>query len=215
MQDPLRPLRIAGVLAATLALAGTARAGERPALRLPFAGEVRAGETIELSWTGIDADVHELEILLSIDGGRGPRVRVSPELDPRAGAWRWRVPNLPTGEARLSLRIGRGRHELEAGASEIFRIVGTPDQEPERDVVHEGSWWRGPAPLETRTPGLSAACEWSNGAGHRKHARRPRQPNAASDQPVARARGTIVAASEPAAESTPIPRTPRFTPPRE
>src|SRR5438046_691846 len=64
----------------------------RARIALP-ARELRAGEVLELRWSELPARVEEMEILLSVDGGRRYGLRVSPECDPLTGCFRWRVPN--------------------------------------------------------------------------------------------------------------------------
>lgn len=104
--------------------------------------EVRAGEMIEIHWNDPGVEVPEIEILLSLDGGAHYPLRVSPELDPRAGRFRWRVPNLSSADARLRIRFGHGPSENwgEPGAS--FRIVGAPGA-ADLDQICEYGWWSG------------------------------------------------------------------------
>jgi len=104
------------------------------------AGDALAGRTIALRWSPLPSDVQEIEILLSLDGGRSYGLRVSPQLDPREGRYVWRVPNLPAANARLRLRIGTARDERLSAPSAPFRIVGTTGA-PERQRFHEGGWW--------------------------------------------------------------------------
>jgi hypothetical protein len=137
---------IAAVLAFGCLLApGRARADDGPGrdLRVFIRGdEVRAGEVVVIRWNDPGADVPELEILLSLDGGQHYPLRVTPELDPRAGRYRWRVPNLSSGDARLRIRFGHGIEERwgEPGAS--FRIVGAPGA-VSLDQFCENGWWKG------------------------------------------------------------------------
>src|SRR5262249_46858057 len=81
--------RLARPLLALLvcAVPGISRAGSiLPALP----GEVRGGESVEVRWRAVAAEVHEVELELSLDGGRW--VRISPELEPHEGRFVWRAP---------------------------------------------------------------------------------------------------------------------------
>jgi hypothetical protein len=123
-----------------------------PALETGIRESVRAGERIDLKWTGIDASIEELEIQLSVDGGRHFTLRVTPELDARAGHFVWRVPNLATADARLRVRFNRGGREIEGSTSAAFRIMPRADDAPEYAQIHEGAWWMG-----TRDPEAAPA----------------------------------------------------------
>jgi hypothetical protein len=126
-------------------LPGAASAAGGGSLEVP--GTVVAGQFVELTWHGIPADVEEMELLLSLDGGRGYHVRVSPELDGREGSYRWRVPDLPTGTARLMLRVGGEEGERVGATSREFRILHAADA-PRPDLVfHEGVLWTGFGPM--------------------------------------------------------------------
>jgi hypothetical protein len=127
--------------AATEAGARVDTAGKPLAIDTP--GNVHAGDTITLTWRGSAGSADEMELLLSLDGGRHFDVRVSPECDPRRGQWRWRVPNLPSADARLAIRVGDERGERLASVSARFAIVGAEGAPIERRQVHEGSWWSG------------------------------------------------------------------------
>jgi hypothetical protein len=118
-----------------------------PRLVLPAASEFRAGDTIEVRWDAVDPSLDELELLLSLDGGRHYTLRISPELDPDHAAFRWRVPNLASGEARLRLRFHRDGRECDGEASRPFRIAAE-GADAELDQFHEGGWWSGEREVE-------------------------------------------------------------------
>ena len=148
---PTGVLRTA-LAAAAIAIAvpqARARAGDGPTLAPP-GGLVRAGETVELSWPPVPAGVEEMEILLSLDDGQSYPVRVSPELDARERRYRWRVPNLPAQRARLRLRLGTERAEIETEPTPAFRILGSEGASEDRAPVVEGTAWL--APREWRGP---------------------------------------------------------------
>ena len=104
--------------------------------------EVRAGEIIEIHWKAPGIEVPELEILLSLDGGAHYPLRVSPELDPLTGRFRWRVPNLSSADARLRIRFGHGASECWGEPSGTFRIIGAPGA-ADFDQICESGWWSG------------------------------------------------------------------------
>jgi hypothetical protein len=143
---------------------GAAPEGE-PGIELPPHPVLRAGESFEIRWSAADPAVDELEILLSIDGGRHFPLRISPELDARAGRYVWRVPNLSSAEARLRLRYHRGGREIDGAASAPFTLVASAEAGPagrgvtefesdqreteeERAPVQEGTWWPGLGSLD-------------------------------------------------------------------
>lgn len=126
----MTPRRSLAVLLAALALA----AGARPALayaRLaaPASGaELEAGSLATIAWEGLALPPHteEWEAFLSVDGGRTYPLRVTPHLDIRIRRFDFRVPDLPTREARLMLRFGDERREVEVEAPQRFAIVPGP-----------------------------------------------------------------------------------------
>lgn len=108
----------------------------------PTRGQVlHAGEWAEVEWTALPAGVEEFELLLSLDNGAGTTVRLTPQLDPSLGVYRWRVPNLPAEHARIRLRVGIDENEVLGPLGEPFEIVG----ESARPLVglrwREGEWW--------------------------------------------------------------------------
>jgi hypothetical protein len=147
---PLR-LLLAIVLAAC-ALVGVACASGRGTIEVP--ASVAAGRLVELRWRGIPADIEEAELLLSLDGGRSYPVRLTPELEARTTSFRWRVPDLPTEQAVLMLRVGDEEGERTGALSSCFRILHV-EGAPAPDLgFHEGEMWTGFEP--TRGPAESA-----------------------------------------------------------
>ena len=129
-------------ITATLAASARADASRHDLRLMPQPGVLRAGQVIELQWSAAPREVEELEIILSLDGGRTWRIRVSPELDADAGRYLWHVPDLPAERARLRIRAGDGRGgEWEGTPGETFRIVGSGRVgETERPLIERG-WW--------------------------------------------------------------------------
>ena len=111
-----------------IALAGfcvlTATAVARPVVfTSPRQGQVlRGGDVIEVSWTGVPASADEVELLLSLDGGRRVAVRLTEELSSGDRSYLWRVPNLSGRQAALVLRMGIGGREVESAPSALFEI---------------------------------------------------------------------------------------------
>ena len=100
--------------------------------------DVGAGDVIEIHWDALAANANEMELVLSLDGGRHFDLHVSPQLEPRLGRFVWRVPNLSTDQARLALRIGIRDREQIWVASSTFRIVGNASMPRGRVALREG-----------------------------------------------------------------------------
>jgi hypothetical protein len=187
---------------------------DEDATRLSCPGNVRAGEIVELRWSAPSADIEELEIMLSLDGGRTYDVRVSPELDPRANVWRWRVPNLPTSDARLRLRLGTRRGEREGMPTRAFTILAASDRPIERRQVHEGRWWDGPDAFERVAPlaSLGAPGEsLQSSAQERAAALPPRTPDVA-EECVTSGSAPATTVTDPATAARSAPHAARFFP---
>jgi hypothetical protein len=121
-----------------------------PALDVP--GMVEAGQRLEIRWAGLPETVQEVELELSLDGGRW--VRISPELEAREARYHWRVPAVTSARARLRLRAGGrdagGDFERELTTSAEFRIES---REPVAALHGSGlEWWR--------VGERAAACGW-------------------------------------------------------
>ncbi|MBI5170098.1 MAG: hypothetical protein HZA61_11460 [Candidatus Eisenbacteria bacterium] len=126
------------------------RAHAAARLHAPAGTTLHPGDRVELRWDGLDAGAREVELELSLDGGRW--VRISPELHALEGRWTWRVPAVAAERARIRLRAGGERREEVAATGAEFRIEARAailDSE-RRDFL--GEWW--PA-LDTRTRGAA------------------------------------------------------------
>jgi hypothetical protein len=135
------------VLLTALALsasAGPALASTRYArLMAPAAGEeLTAGSLATVAWEELALPPHteEWEAFLSVDGGRTYPLRVTPHLDIGIRRFSFRVPDLPTREARLMLRFGDERREVGFEAPQRFAIVPGPRHwaPPPRRVLSPG-----------------------------------------------------------------------------
>jgi len=104
-------------------LVRTAHAGEdAPRFVRAPQGVVHPGDVIELEWSVEGGDVDELEVVLAVDEGRRFTVRVTPELEPTAHRWSWKVPDLPSAHARLAIRYGEEEEERISEPTPEFRI---------------------------------------------------------------------------------------------
>jgi hypothetical protein len=143
-------------LLALLVLAAPASAA-RPAVRIVGAGAaLSAGQGVVVAWEGLPPDVDEVELLLSVDGGRRFPLRLTRSLDPAPGSFTWVVPALSTASARVRLRLGRaGCDEEESEPSDPFEIFVPPSSPSARFERREGEWWvvdaSGPVPSGLRS----------------------------------------------------------------
>ena len=123
--------RIPLLLLALVALPAFAAAADGPMARLvsPADGdELLAGSVVRIEWEGLNLPerAEEWEAFLSLDGGRTWPLRITPHLDLSIRRFDFRVPDLPTRDARILLRFGDERHE-EVGmeAPQRFAIAAT------------------------------------------------------------------------------------------
>jgi hypothetical protein len=100
--------------------------GQVARLVSPAAGaELAAGSVAMIEWEGLALPEHaeEWEAFLSLDGGRTWPVRVTPHLDVTIRRFAFRVPDLPTREARILLRFGDERREVGMETPQLFSIA--------------------------------------------------------------------------------------------
>jgi hypothetical protein len=125
-------LLLAVCVLAMMAFSGRAGAEENeesePRLYLPGGHVVRPGQWIDLRWTPADR-IAELEILLSVDGGRHYTIWVSPRLDPDRCRYLWQVPAL--GGAALSIRIRFNRDGREIEGAPMPLELSREEDQPE------------------------------------------------------------------------------------
>jgi hypothetical protein len=115
---------------------------------------VHAGDVVEIRWDALPPGVDEMELVLSVDGGRHYPIRISAEMSGRETSFRWRVPNLGARVARLRLRAHHDFREVESGPGSEFEIVTDLTRSAELEQVHEGGWWEGLDPIDGDARGL-------------------------------------------------------------
>ena len=87
---------------------------------------LHGGETVQIRWSGVPADAEEIELLLSVDGGRHFSLRLTDELDSGSGSFLWRVPSLLTDSASLAIRVGAHGEETVSAPGPLFRLSHSP-----------------------------------------------------------------------------------------
>jgi hypothetical protein len=104
---------IAVALSVAPLLVNTSKAtgGYSAQLISPIAGQVvYPGQKVRVEWRSILPPINlgacEMEVWLSLDGGRTFTSWISPWMDPKAQYFYWTVPNTPTNQAVLDIRFG-------------------------------------------------------------------------------------------------------------
>ncbi len=130
----------------------------------PGAGStLAAGDEVVVRWAGAPAAAEEMELLLSVDGGRHFAVRLTHELSGEATSYLWRVPELPAGAARLTLRANLDGREVEVGESASFAIgairAGADFAGPDGSIrfVRGEFWWLDQTVAGSETDGPALA----------------------------------------------------------
>jgi hypothetical protein len=121
-----------------------------PEFLSPGRGEALSpGSVVEVRWGSLCGSegaraFHEAELILSLDGGLTFPVRVSHELSTCETRTLWRVPVLPTGNARLAVRVGsewsRASEKIVAVSAE-FRILPDLDGRVQQLLRRAAEWW--------------------------------------------------------------------------
>jgi hypothetical protein len=145
---PLVRIVLAAAAIGLLAPLALTAEGETSAFSRPAAGAVLPAGAFEApAWSlaarqarGFD----EMELVLSLDGGRTFPVRVTRDLDPATRWLAWRVPALPTAHARLALRAG---DDGEPGAEEVLLVseefaIEADSAEPLEPIASVRGEWR-------------------------------------------------------------------------
>lgn len=139
----------------------------------PRPGEAfRAGSATTLAFD-VNEEIEEMEVLLSLDGGRTFPLRVTREMSGGTHQLNWRVPNLPTTRARLALRVGtEDEGEVIRDVSAEFTILPA-ENEPLEDVRPFRGEWRAGEALAEMPPGVPFDAAGLGGAGESIRALRP------------------------------------------
>jgi hypothetical protein len=122
-------LSFAGLLPVSHAGASVPEEELEPQLILPGSHAVLPGQVIVLEWTAAE-DVQELEILLSLDGGRTYPRWISPQLHPGDRRFVWRVPLDLGPSVRMRIRFNRGGREIEGAPSAPLAIADLRAPQP-------------------------------------------------------------------------------------
>jgi hypothetical protein len=104
---------------------------------------VAAGSVLEVRWAGLSRDAEEVELLLYLDGGASS-LRLTEELSPDGGSYRWRVPELSARRAFLVLRMGVGGREIESEPTAEFEIVPSGSSSGAAIQWSDGEMWLAP-----------------------------------------------------------------------
>ena len=115
-------MKIRGLIVIVIALAFTlpaqlvstskaASEGYSAQLISPTAGQVLyPGQQVQIQWQAtipkVNAGGCEMEVFLSLDGGRSFTYCITPQLPPTVRFFNWTVPNMPTNQAVLDIRFG-------------------------------------------------------------------------------------------------------------
>ena len=116
-------------LAARLAPALAGQPGAPTAITIGSGSSLlEPGSSVVVTWPREMAGpgYDEMELVLSVDGGRSFPLRVTRRIEPSDAGFSWTVPYLPAGHARLALRAGvDGEEDAETivGLSEDFAIA--------------------------------------------------------------------------------------------
>ncbi|HXX42131.1 MAG TPA: hypothetical protein VEI58_07680 [Chthoniobacterales bacterium] len=102
---------VAFVAAPQLVNTASAQSGYLARLISPTAGQIlHPGQTVRVQWKSILPPINlgacEMEVWLSLDGGKTYSMIISPWMDPKAQYFWWTVPNMPTNAAVLDVRFG-------------------------------------------------------------------------------------------------------------
>jgi hypothetical protein len=143
-------------LVALFATAPMALAARHPVpVRLAGVADAAPGEIVTVAWPVLaDENFDEMELVLSLDGGRTWPVRITGDLSARETCTSFRVPSLPADEAVVALRAGReGEWESEEILAEsapfLIRVPALAAGEDLRRIHGE---WRTVEAANGQTP---------------------------------------------------------------
>jgi len=159
-------------LLALAALPAVASESAAPPIRLvvPDPGAaLEAGDTAELAWEPLAAfanlaDAEEWEAFLSLDGGATYPFRLTPHLDQDVRSFRWRVPAVPTDDARLLFRFGDERRETAVELPQRFAIRASAVPAPLGDATFDLGRSSARLAGEPALPGQRGVVAWVEGS---------------------------------------------------
>jgi hypothetical protein len=126
------------------ALAALAQARPAELLEPVRGARLQPGAIGRVSWAlGVsgEREFDEMELVLSLDGGRTFPLRVTREVSPSEESVLWRVPRLPSEHARIALRTGRGeKKETIRTVSAEFTILADSEDPLEQLCRVRGEW---------------------------------------------------------------------------
>ncbi len=128
------------ILSGVVLLLSTAAAYAEPHIVFSPAQAVTAGHVVTVGWRELPAEAEEFEFLLST--APGELIRITPELSPSDGSFRWTIPDLPSREAVLYLRARIDDEETILASTEPFVIRGASHRAALE--FHDREWWMVP-----------------------------------------------------------------------
>jgi len=151
-------------------------------------------------WQGLPQGIEEMELLVSLDGGRFARVA---DLEPSARSYTWLVPSLPAERAVLAIRGRVDGRETLLVETRAFVIEGRGEPGLEPVSYHGGELWTDTAgsatplapeeltdscPTALGRPGADEPAEDSSGFDRTAPALSSDEPAAAGGRPSEPAR---------------------------
>lgn len=154
-----RRMRGSQAIAGLCLLGMSAVAAARPVVvAAPARGRpLEAGTVVEVSWSGLPGNAEEVELLLSLDGGRRVAVRLTEQLSPAGRSYFWRVPNISARRASLVLRMGIEGREIESAPSAPFEILPDASRPGQSVQWRDEELWLGEKGAARDTDPLPAA----------------------------------------------------------
>ena len=158
--------RLLSVMALLAAL--PAHAGLPGLLHEPRAGAVlRGGTTATVEWSAetLPDRAEEWEAFLSVDGGQYYAYRITPHLDLHQRRFAFVVPNVETDRARILIRAGDERDEVEIELAATFSIRQDPIRAASAGEATVDDDRRG----EPARPGDLGVIQWIDGDRQGRH----------------------------------------------
>ena len=128
-----------------------------------------AGDEAEIAWEphasfSTLGRVEEWEAFLSLDGGATYPFRLTPHLDQDLRRFRWRVPAVPSADARLLFRFGDERSEVAVAVPQRFVIAAPAAPAALPDATFDVGRRSPRAAGESALPGQRGVVAWVEGS---------------------------------------------------